>query len=124
MAATDAQVTQLRRMIAEPTETNYDSDTLKGIIEAHPLTDSAGYEPLLEDGAVNEEWSATYDLHAAAAEIWQEKAANVAHQFDFDSGDGDFRASQKHKQAMEQARFHLSRRSARMVRLQPQPKSE
>jgi hypothetical protein len=124
MAATDAQVAELRLMIAEPTDTTYDGDSLKSYIEKFPLTDSAGYEPLLDDGSDNDEWTATYDLHSAAAEIWQQKAAAVAGKFDFDTEDGSFKASQMHKHFMQQARHHAARRSARMVRLEAQPKSD
>ena len=52
------------------------------------------------------------DLHAAAADIWLEKAASVAARFDF-SADGSIKhVSQIHAQYMSMVRYHRSRRSA------------
>lgn len=122
MAATEAQVRVFRRMIAEPTAVTYTDDDLVEIIEKHKLTDVAGYDPLLDDGTDNEEWTPTYDLHAAASEIWAEKAASEAGRMDFKVEGGDFSASQVHEHAMKMSRYHASRRAVKALRVEPQPK--
>lgn len=82
MAATAAMRTQLRRMTQEPTTRHYSDADLDTIIEQYPLHDLDGNSPWTEDtdGAtiVNPDWTATYDLHAAAAEIWLQKAGRIA----------------------------------------------
>lgn len=82
MAATATMRVQLRRMIQEPTTRTYSDDDLDTIIEQYPLHDLDGSSPWTEDtdGAtiVNPDWTATYDLHAAAAEIWLQKAGRIA----------------------------------------------
>ncbi len=69
MAATAAQIAQLRRMTVEPDATTYSDALLASYIEAYPLVDVNGYEP------TSVWWSPTYDLNAAAADVWQEKEA-------------------------------------------------
>jgi len=122
MAATEAQVRVFRRMIAEPTAVTYTDDDLVEIIEKHKLTDVAGYDPLLDDGTDNEEWTPTYDLHAAASEIWAEKAATESGRMDFKVEGGDFSASQVYEHAMVMSRYHASRRAVKALRVEPQPK--
>jgi hypothetical protein len=106
MAATADQVSRLRRMCAEPDITTYMDSDLAAVIESHPLIDSEGRDP------THGEWVATYDLHAAAADVWQEKAANVAAAFDFGADGGDYKRSQMQEQALKQARYHGARAAA------------
>ena len=106
MAATADQVSRLRRMCAEPDITTYMDSDLAAVIQSHPLIDSEGRDP------THSEWVATYDMHAAAAEVWQEKAAAVAAAFDFSADGGDYKRSQMHQSALTQARFHNARRAA------------
>ena len=86
MTASAAQIAQLRRMVAEPATTTYSDAALQGYIEAYPLLDQRGEPPYTYDYATppaqvaNPEWIATYDLHAAAADVWEEKAATTAAQ--------------------------------------------
>lgn len=72
MSATAAMVAQLRRMVSEPTTAVYADSQLTTTIELYPVHDSAGLAPDDED------WTATYDLNAAAADLWLEKAGHVA----------------------------------------------
>ena len=124
MAATAAQVAELRRMIAEPTTTTYTDDTLAGYIERYPLIDEQGEKPYTLSSAsppaqvVNTDWIPTYDLHAAAADVWTEKAAGVACKFDFDGKS----ASQLHAQYMGMVRFHAARRTPKSATLHKWPK--
>ena len=84
MTATAAQVTLMRRMIAEPTVTTYSDSDIRGYIERYPLMDGLGNVPYVESETtpgtleINADWIATYDLNAAAADIWAEKAAALA----------------------------------------------
>lgn len=117
MAATAAQIAKLRRMTAELTAAIYSDATLTTYIETYPTVDENGESPRIPStttpGAmmVNPDWTATYDLHAAAAAIWEEKAAAAAPKFDFNADGGDYSRSQMHEHAMQQVRHHLSRRN-------------
>jgi len=125
MAATEAQVEQLRRMVAEPTTTTYSDSALEDYIERYPCVDENGEPPRVPSTTtegemmVNPDWTATYDLHRAAASIWEEKAASYAHKFDFSADGGDYSRSQMHAHAMEQVRHHMSRRNPSTIELIP-----
>jgi hypothetical protein len=87
MAATAAMIVQLRRMVAEPDETMYDDANLASYIENYAVMDCNGespYEEAPNADTVNPEWITTYDLNAAAADVWGEKAATAASKFDVD----------------------------------------
>ncbi len=71
MTATAAMRTILRRMIAEPTIATYSDNALDDYIEAGPLHDDEG------NASGDSGWTAVYDLNAAAADIWLEKAAGL-----------------------------------------------
>ncbi len=117
MTATAAQIAQVRRMVAEPTTTTYSDAAVQGYIEAYPRLDERGEEPYAWDTSTdpptkddNEDWIPTYDLHAAAADIWDEKAATLASRHDFTADGASHSLSQQYAQAMAQARYHRSRR--------------
>ena len=123
-AATAAQIAELRRMCAEPTTTTYSDVALAAYIERYPLTDARGQEPFTWDVSTvppsrldNEAWVQTYDLHAAAADVWNEKAAALAHLYDFSADGGSYTRSQRVAQAQAQARYHLARRNLNTIRL-------
>jgi hypothetical protein len=97
-------------------------------IERYPLLDERGEFPYTWDVStdpptqdVNEGWIPTYDLHAAAADVWEEKAANLVTKFDFQSDEQGFKRSQQHDMAMKMVRYHRSRRSASTIRQAPWP---
>jgi len=121
MTVTAAQISQLRRMTAEPTTTTYSDATLTTYIESYPCVDENGESPRVESTTVfgemmdNPDWTATYDLHMAAAAIWEEKAALHAAKFDFGADGGDYTRSQQHEFAMQQVRHHLSRRNPKTI---------
>lgn len=125
MAATAAQVAQLRRMIAEPTTATYTDDDLEGTIEAYPLVDENGEAPRIPSTTLpgemedNEDWTATYDLHAAAAAIWEEKAAGQSAKYDFSADGGSYQRSQMMQQCLQMARYYASRRSPKTIILVP-----
>lgn len=130
MSATAEQVTQLRRMTAEPTSSpTYADADLQGYIEAHPVMDARGELPYTWDTATtpptqtaNPNWAAAYDLHAAAADVWEEKAAAYAGLFDFKADGSDFSRSQAYEQMMARVRYHRARRATATMRAVQHPK--
>lgn len=117
MSATPAMVGQLRRMCnVEPSDTTWTQSVLAEYIQRYPLQDSDGNEPDDSD------WTATYDLHSAAAEVWSEKASMVACQYDFSAYDGNFRQSQVYEQYKKQAAWHSARRAIGTIEAKPWPK--
>jgi hypothetical protein len=107
---TTAQISQLRRMVAEPLATTYSDALLISFIDKYPHIDQFGEQPLDVYGIANTDWTATYDLAAAAADIWEEKAAGVIGKFDFSANGGSYSQSQQYEQYMKQCRYYRSRR--------------
>jgi hypothetical protein len=128
MTATVEMIVQVRRMTAEPTEATYNDAALAAIIEMYAVLDGYGEEPWIESTTspgmleVNPDWTATYDLAAAAVQVWSEKAAALAGNYDFKTADQSFSRSQAYEQAMKQARYWQSRRRVENIRLRPHPK--
>lgn len=110
MTVTAAQISQLRRMTAEPTDATYSDALLTTYIERYPRIDEYGELPTDAYGEANADWTATYDLSAAAGDVWEEKAGLVAGKFDFSANGGSYTQSQQYEQAMKMCRFHRSRR--------------
>ena len=105
MAASDDNIRQLRRMIAEPTEDTYTDTDLRAYIEAYPLMDADGYDP------DEDEWTPFYDLHMAASVLWTEKASCSASSYDTSTDFSRQYKSQVMPQMLKMARFHASRRA-------------
>lgn len=63
---------KLKRMTAWTTEPALSENDLEGLLAAAALEDANGLAPL------NEEWTPTYDLNAAAAQAWLTKAARAS----------------------------------------------
>lgn len=110
MAATQTQIDKLRRMIAEPTDTIYDDAALAVIIESFPLYDSDGRDSSSDD------WVAAYDLNAAAADTWMEKAAARSDCFDQDADGANLSLSQKVEHAMKMHRHYTARISVGAIK--------
>jgi len=111
MSASTANVSELRDMIAEPTTTTYSDGDLLGVIERFPLIDV--YE--LEPDDLN--WTPTYDLNAAAANLWGKKAAAFAGLYDFTADGGTFHRSQAAQEMRKQARYYAARRAPSSLRV-------
>lgn len=118
MSATATQIATVRRLTNETTTATYDDDAITAFIEAHPLVDSEGFSPDQDN------WTATYDLNAAVADIWEEKAAARADKFDFIADGGNYSRSQAFEMAMKQARHFRSRRSIKTIEMEPTPKED
>lgn len=121
---TVAQIAQLRRLIAEPTTTTYSDALLATYIEKYPHLDEWGESPLDAYGYANADWVATYDLNAAAADIWEEKAVLVIGKFDFSANGGSYSQSQQYEQMMKQARYYRSKRMPSTMMLTKYPPEE
>lgn len=129
MAATADQIAQLRRMCAlSRTDTTYSSAVLAGYIERYPLTDKRGEEPFTWDTSTtpphqdaNITWIASYDLNAAAADVWDEIASAAAANFDFATDGQSFNRSQAYQQATNRARHYRARRQVTSITLVPAP---
>lgn len=124
MAATAAQIAQLRRMVAEPTATTYSDGVITEYIEAYPLLDERGECPYTWDTSTepptqeaNDTWISTYDLHAAAADIWDEKAALWADKYNFSADGGNYSRSNVYQQMMGKVRYHRARRATKTMTL-------
>ena len=107
---TNVQIATMRRMVSEPTTTTYSDTLLIDAILRYPHMDEFGELPTDDDGVENADWTATYDLNGAAADIWQEKAGAIASKFDFSADGGNFSMSLQYEQYMKQARYYRSRR--------------
>ncbi len=129
MAATAEMAARLRKMVDEPTEATYDDDLIDDYIEVYALLDVLGNDPYEIDFSTEpptlserDEWIPTYDLNAAARDIWEEKASAIAEDFDFSADGGKYSRSQKYEQYMKKARYHGSRRATKTIKLHPYPR--
>ena len=129
MTATAAMITRVRAMVAEPLDTTYDDAAITVFIETYPLLDENGTNPTYLDYTTepptpteDDNWIDTYDLNAAAADIWEEKAAAVANYTDFSDAGASYNCSQVVAQYMKQARHYRSRRSMSTARLHQWPR--
>lgn len=78
--ATAAQITRVRAL-ADASVADFTDAKITLAIEEYPRNDSTGLHPDETD------WTATYDLYRAAADIAEQRAAKVATQYDT-SADG------------------------------------
>lgn len=116
MAVLQSLIFKLRRMTAEPTTSDTYSDTdLEDAIEGCAQLDSEGY------ASDSDLWTATYDLNAAAAAIWEEKATAYVGKYDYNADGGSFNRSQAYEQAMKMARHYHSRKRVGTISLRPEP---
>lgn len=110
MAVSAAMITRVRGMTGELSEAPYTDAAIVVFIEKHPLPDYSGELPTA-DGEVNEVWTPTYDMNAAAADIWDEKAALLAGKFDVSADGASMSRSQLFDMATRRARHYRSRRA-------------
>ena len=105
---------RLRRMVNEPTAAVYATTDLESYVKRYGLVDVNGEKPLQLGAAdameLNTDWTPTFDLNHAAADIWEEKAATVFDEFDYKGGDEDYQRSQQFEHAQKQARMFSARR--------------
>ena len=126
MSATAAQIQRLRRMVDESGTADYDNPTVAEYIERYPLMDERGQKPYTYDVSTspptqddNDDWLPTYDLNAAAADVWQEKAATLAGDYDFSADGASYTRSQTHQHAIEMAAYYRRKRSMSTITQRP-----
>lgn len=104
-------IASLRRMTAEPiTSDTYTQDDLSAMIARYPVPDATGYLP------THTMWAGAWDLNRAAADVWDEKAALLAADFDFAADGGDYKRSQAHGQMLAMAnRYRSMRQTSALV---------
>lgn len=127
MAATAAQIAQLARMVNEEERAAYSNGALQAYIETYPTIDDRGTDPYWWDSSTtpptqtaNVDWIPTYDLHAAAADIWEEKAAMLVGSAGGRQDDNIARTAAL-EQALKFARFHASRRNPHTITARMKP---
>lgn len=130
MTATAAMIASVRRKTAELTTATYSDSDIQSEIEKYPLVDDRGEEAFTWDTSTqpptqdaNEDWIITYDLNAAAAIIWGEKAGLLAGNFDFAVDGGNFSRNQAFENAMKQTRHFQARRSPTTMKSEPWPRA-
>lgn len=106
-----ADIARLRRMVNEPGTATYTDALLVAVLVAYPLPDVAGEWPLLTSGSANTSWVGTYDLAAAAADVWEEKATAFVGNFNFTADGATFNKVQVTQNYERQARKWRSRRA-------------
>ncbi len=111
MPASTEDIARLRRMTNELTETTYTDELMALYLEAWPLIDSSGRN------FENDSWTEGYDLHAAAADIWDEKAATLFDKHDFNADGASYSSNQMHANAVKQANRHRSMQKAQVKRM-------
>lgn len=110
---TATDVARLRRMVNEAGTATYSDALLIATIAYYPVPDETGRDPRLYSGSADTDWTPTYDLAAAAADIWQEKAAALATgAFDFTADGATFNRSQVSAAAKTEAVRWAGRRMA------------
>ena len=128
MTATAAMIEKVRRKTQELDTTTYDNERIADYIERYPLLDEQGEPPYTLDTSTqpptedaNADWIVTYDLNMATADIWEEKAAALAGNYDFSADGGRYNRSQAFNQALQMAQRYRSRRQPRTHTLHKWP---
>lgn len=112
MAPSEFDLARLRRMVDEsdPSGT-YSDEILTTYLEQWPLIDSEGRD------YNNSSWTEGYDLSAAAADIWDEKAAAVQSKHDFSADGANFSANQMFENAKNMAKHFRAMQKSSIKRV-------
>ena len=125
-------------MVAEPSITPYTDVLIQAAIERYPVPDENGEEPRIAaidmtrpvtytpymdalDLVTNPDWKETYDMNAAAADIWAEKAGAASVNFNFTTNGQTFDRTQVYEAYMKQSRYYAARRTPVAIKPRPQP---
>lgn len=120
-----SDLARLRRMVNEPGTATYTDEALVEYLDRYRLMDVYGYPPPLPadpdtaPSVVN--WTPTYDLHASAGDIWEEKAGAFVGDFDFAADGGSYQRSQVRESYIAQANKHRAQRVTTTIELRPDP---
>jgi len=110
-------LSRLRRMVAEMTEATYSDDDLRVLIKEFPTAQRVGQNNWVVNSSLVD--VVVWDLHAAAARIWEEKVAALIGQGSYDiEADGQtLHRDQKLQQYRGQIAYHTARRRVRSVKI-------
>jgi len=112
MSATDAEVARVKRLCGiDDDDATYTSTVVAEYIERYPALDSDGNDPSEDD------WTDTYDIYAAAADLCDEKAVTFAGKYDFNADGGNFSVSQEFDHWRNLAAHYRSRRKAKSTKV-------
>ena len=106
MAVTAAQITRVRAL-ADASEADFTDAQITLAIEEYLKNDSSGYRPYEDD------YTTTYDLYRAAADIVEQRAAKVATQYDTSADGATLNRSQIQEQLYALAARLRSRAAAK-----------
>jgi len=109
MAVTAAQIARVRSL-AQVSASDYDDSTVTTIIEMYTTMDTSGYFPAEDD------YTTTYDLYRAAADIVEQEAAKVIKQYDVNTDGAQMNRSQMQKQLFTLAARLRQRGAAKVGR--------
>ena len=108
MSASATDIARVR-VLADVAIADYSDAALTLSIELFPVRDADGYDPDDDD------WTATYDLYRAAADIVEQRAAKVATKYDTNTDGASLSRSQLQAQLAALAARLLSRAKPRVV---------
>jgi len=110
-------LSRLRRMVAEPTEATYTDADLIALIKAFPTARNVGQNNWIANSSLVD--VVVWDVHAAAARIWEEKVAALIGQgaYDIDADGQTLHRDQKLQQYRTQVAYHTARRRVRSVKI-------
>lgn len=101
------------------TEPAVSEESIELILTTHcQLEDEDGLAPDHDD------WTGTYDLHLAEAQVFEIKASKVTTHFDFSSDGSRFNRKQKIDSFLAMAKLARSRRHTSFGNIEPEPLEE
>ncbi len=108
---------RLRRMIAEPTEALYTDEDLSLLLQEFPTAQKVGQNQWVANSSLVN--VTVWDIHAAAARVWEEKVAGLVGQGSYDiEADGQLlHRDQKLQQYRMQVAYHTARRRVHSVKI-------
>ena len=98
-------IDKLKQITAWDIEPELTEDELEEFLAAAALEDAAGLSPL------NEEWTPTYDLNAAASAAWLVKAARSAQLVEVDPPGSGLFSSRVFENCRAMARIYAAQRT-------------
>ena len=110
-------ISRLRRMTAEPTEALYTDEDLCLLLQEFPTAQKVGQNAWTANSSLIN--VTVWDIHAAAARIWEEKVAILIGQgsYDIDADGQTLHRDQKLQQYRTQVAYHTARRRVRSVKI-------
>ena len=116
---TTQAINRLKRMTktGTPVDSTYTDSVLADILSQYTLPDIDGNQPGSDD------WTPTYDLHAAASQIWEEKAAFDYDKFDFSAVGDSYSRTGLFNHAMKMAAHHNARRAIKAPTIAGRPRT-